>query len=447
MHQILSRSVAGAGSLVSLVSVALMASAALPVRTASAATIHVMNCNDSGVGSLRGSVASALSGDTIDLTMLPCSRIVLTSGQIAVPQDNLTVKGPGRDKLTVDGNHTSRVLYHTGAGTLSVHSMSIADGYDSAQSSSPMGGGCILSTATVELNAVQVHHCQVISPGRGGGVNGYTVRVIYSRVFSNAILNYRGSNSGLGGGIWGFEVTVYRSDFFGNNAGFGGGIGGLWTTVSYSSIWNNHASSDGGGLYSQNALALNKSTVSANSALRWGGGVLTAGDIVGPSYVMLSDSTVSGNSALVGGGAAVNGGVWSTVANSTIAFNQEHPSSSDQCLGGLSAAPRLHMDSSIVARNTCNGVEDDINQHSPQVHGANNLVQQSTATLPADTIFADPLLAALANNGGPTQTHALLNGSPAIDRGNNFRHRLYDQRGPGFVRVKGTAPDIGAFEH
>ena len=447
MRQILSCSMAGGGSLVSLASLALIASAALPANTASAATLHVMNCHDSGVGSLRGSMASAHSGDTIDLTMLPCSRIVLTSGQITVPQDNLTVRGPGRDKLTVDGNHTSRVLHHTGAGTLSVHSMSIANGYDSTRSASPMGGGCILSAATIELNAVQVHHCQVVSPERGGGVNGYTVRVLYSRVFSNAILNDHGSNSGLGGGIWGFEVTIYRSDFFDNSAGFGGGIGGLWTTVSYSSIWGNHASSDGGGLYSQNALALNKSTVSANSALRRGGGVLTAGDIVGPSYVMLSDSTVSGNNALIGGGAAVNGGVWTTVANSTIAFNREHPGSSDQCLGGLSAAPRLHMDSSIVARNTCNCAEDDINQHTPQVHGADNLVQRSTATLPADTISADPLLAPLAANGGPTQTHALLKGSPAIDRGSNPRHRLYDQRGPGFLRVKGAAPDIGAFEH
>ena len=82
MRHILSRSVAGGGSLASLVSLALMTSAALPVSTASAATIHVMNCNDSGVGSLRGSVASALSGDTIDLTRLRCSRIVLTSGEI-----------------------------------------------------------------------------------------------------------------------------------------------------------------------------------------------------------------------------------------------------------------------------------------------------------------------------------------------------------------------------
>lgn len=65
MRQILSRSVAGGGSLVSLVSLALMASAAVPVNAASAATIHVMNCHDSGVGSLRGSVASALSSDTI----------------------------------------------------------------------------------------------------------------------------------------------------------------------------------------------------------------------------------------------------------------------------------------------------------------------------------------------------------------------------------------------
>jgi hypothetical protein len=63
----------------------------------------------------------------------------------------------------------------------------------------------------------------------------------------------------------------------------------------------------------------------------------------------------------------------------------------------------------------------------------------------ANNIFhQDPLLGPLTNNGGPTQTHALLAGSPARDAGSNTGSLPFDQRG--FARVRGAAPDIGAFE-
>jgi len=65
---------------------------------------------------------------------------------------------------------------------------------------------------------------------------------------------------------------------------------------------------------------------------------------------------------------------------------------------------------------------------------------------PPDTLTGDPQLAPLANNGGPTQTHALMIGSPAIDAGANPFFFTNDQRGTGFARVVGTQADIGAFE-
>src|ERR1043166_1545649 len=67
---------------------------------------------------------------------------------------------------------------------------------------------------------------------------------------------------------------------------------------------------------------------------------------------------------------------------------------------------------------------------------------------PGDQINTDPLLGPLQNNGGPTQTHGLLPGSPAIDAGDpNFTPPPdYDQRGPGFVRVFNGRIDVGSFE-
>jgi hypothetical protein len=66
--------------------------------------------------------------------------------------------------------------------------------------------------------------------------------------------------------------------------------------------------------------------------------------------------------------------------------------------------------------------------------------------LPPDTLGAAPLLGPLQDNGGPTRTHALLEGSPAIDTGNNAENLDFDQRGEGFARTVGVSADIGAFE-
>ena len=100
-----------------------------------------------------------------------------------------------------------------------------------------------------------------------------------------------------------------------------------------------------------------------------------------------------------------------------------------------------------MAGNIGFNVPDDFQVYgSPVITGANNLVVASGATLPPDTLQDDPLLGVLGDNGGPTQTIPLLDGSPAIDTGNNVAHLQTDQRGGGFPREAGTSADIGAFE-
>jgi hypothetical protein len=459
MRQILSRSAASGGSLVSLVSVALMASAALPVRTASAATIHVMNCNDSGVGSLRGSVASALSGDTIDLTKLPCSRIVLTSGQVVISQIDMTLIGPGRSRLTLDGNHASRIFLHSGGGTLVVKSITIANGYFFLPPNDRYGpprGGCIKSDSNVELNGIDLHDCLVEEKpyslfggsGGGGGVFAqYNLRLINSNVFSNIARYGRGGGANTIG-----DLVVYGSRIYNNDANIGGGLLANNVSLSYSIVDNNTATAidefdvpDAGGILSFSKLVVNKSTVSNNRVLSDPRAFGRGGGASGSAYTYIYDSTFSGNEATVG--SAIEGNIVS-ISNSTIAFNQERLSvlSGNRSQGAVTAV-EYSINSSIIARNRWKAVFGNDIGLGLYVHGANNLIERSATPLPADTISVNPLLGPLANNGGPTKTRALLNGSPAIDRGNNFRHRQYDQRGPGFVRVKGTATDIGAFEH
>lgn len=436
---------------------ALMASVALPVHASSATTIHVMNCNDSGVGSLRGSVATAYSGETIDLARLPCSRIVLTSGQIVIPQKDLTLVGPGRSKLTLDGNHASRVLLHTGGGNLVVKAMSIANGYFHLFTvGERFRGGCIASDSNVELNTINLHDCLVeqIPTGDewgkgGGGVFAHsTLRVINSNIFSNT------AKDGFGGGAYAEgHVVVYRSRIYNNNGFRGGGLmAGQCVSIVYSTVDGNTASiidknafnsiALGGGIYTEGELVVDNSTVSNNRVVDGPGG----GSEAGATYV--NDSTFSGNEGNFI--SAVSSGTRLLISNSTIAFNRSMLDASASAVVGHYTT----INSSIIAHNlNGNAAGYDVSKDSyfgdGFVRGANNIIGRATpwTSLPPDTLSVDPLLAPLANNGGPTKTHALLNGSPAIDRGSNLRHRLYDQRGPGFPRVKGTATDIGAFKH
>jgi len=105
------------------------------------------------------------------------------------------------------------------------------------------------------------------------------------------------------------------------------------------------------------------------------------------------------------------------------------------------------LESTIVALNRSGGVEYDVGAPvAVTVAGTANLIMAGAArvAVPPDTISADPRLGALADNGGPTQTHALLPGSPAIDHGNDITGDLADQRL--FKRVVGSSADIGSVE-
>jgi hypothetical protein len=404
---------------------------------AQAATRVVSNCNDSGAGSLRRAVSDAASGDVIDLTGLTCNRIVFVLGWITVAQEDLRLVGPGRFALTLDGNNTVRIFRHTGGGTLRIERMSLANGRYRGR------GGCILSEAgNVELIRARVHHCRVDGDvTSGGGIGAFgNVLLSYSSVFANAT-----ADRGSGGGISAFrKVTLYRSQVYANTAGPAAGIRAGELAATYSLIHGNQGSGFGGGVFTTGRMVLNKSTVSANhvrpdrfSTRSWGGGI-----VAGDSLVI--DSTISGNTASTVGGAAF-GAV--TIINSTIAFNLDETANPEdnQCDGALSAYT-LRLENSIVARNGCSaGPPWDIDFTT--ITGSNNLIEWSKSNVPTDTIlYTDPRLAPLAENGGPTRTHMLLADSPAIDRGHNDFNRDTDQRGPGFARVKGAFPDIGAIE-
>jgi hypothetical protein len=164
-----------------------------------------------------------------------------------------------------------------------------------------------------------------------------------------------------------------------------------------------------------------------------------------PSAPVIQNTTISNNSAEEGGGVMLDGGS-PTISSSTIAFNNATVRGA-----GISAtyySYTVELESTIVSNNMNGADERDVFVIGA-VNGANNLVPDasgSPAPMPDDTITLDPLLQPLANNGGPTLTHALGDGSPAIDGGNDAAGLVFDQRGEPFMREFGAAADIGAFE-
>lgn len=428
--------------------------AAVPVTHANAAILVVTNCANSGAGSLRNAASVAASGDVIDMTSLGCSWILLGS-TITFPQNSITLRGRGRLTLTVSGGESGRVFAHMGNGTLRVERLSVAYGRYRAVEAF---GGCIYSTGGVELIRSRVHHCRAmrgasLEPDAGGG-GVFAARVL----LSESIVRDSFAEQGAGGGVLGGEVTIERSEILNNEAYDGGGAYGSTMTVTDSDIHDN----SGGGLYGGTMTVTNSyihdnrgggvrggrllikdSTIASNWSSGFGGG------IEGRAGTRIIDSTISGNSGYYN---AVYLHPTSQVVGTTIAFNETRRE--DECSPAVFMFPPSSLlVGSIVAGNTCfGGAPADIEVYVDNDYdygalpGGHNLIGVADGPVPGDTIFGDPLLGPLADNGGPTLTHMPAGNSPVIDKGSNLYGEAYDQRGPGFRRTKDAVPDIGAVE-
>jgi hypothetical protein len=251
---------------------------------------------------------------------------------------------------------------------------------------------------------------------------------------------------GIGGGIYNAgTLTVTNSTISNNSASvtdnfnfdsFGGGIYNAGTlTVTNSTISGNSLSDGdftlGGGIYNNGTLTVTNSTLSDNSAIfdGLGGGIYNTGTLT------VTNSTISGNSASYG----LGGGIYNDNATLNIG---------DTILKTGASGANIYNDSGPVTSLGYNLSSD------AGVTNVNGGTGGLTAT--GDQTSKDPMLGPLQDNGGPTFTHELLTGSPAIDQGKNFSGSTTDQRGTGFARTfdnpsianatGGDGTDIGAFE-
>ena len=247
-----------------------------------------------------------------------------------------------------------------------------------------------------------------------------------------------------------------------NNTGLtGGGIEvatGRVLSVENTVVKNNTAVDLGGGIHSNAATTtITNSTISGNTVTKNTGIYGNGGGVSNKDgTINIINSTISGNTANQHGGGVFEKDGTTNISNSTIAFNiSDNDNNTTGDGGGISnLGGTVNLSHTIISDNTKrsdgNATVYDIN--GTVITQGYNLVKDSTNAgglvdgVSNDQVGADPLLAALANNGGQTQTHALGTGSLAIDSGDPAYAGGLTIDQCGLTREVGTI-DIGSYEY
>ncbi|HEU4836815.1 MAG TPA: tandem-95 repeat protein [Pyrinomonadaceae bacterium] len=471
----------------------------------------VTSTADSGAGSLRQIIADACDNSTItfDLAGAGPHTITLTTGELVVAK-NLTINNNSGESITISGNNASRVFNINVGKTVSILDLTLTNGKaaDGAAGGAGVGGfgedgGAVFNDGTLTLTRVNVTNSRSGNggssssnpgeAGKGGGIYTTGTLTMTDCTVSGNIGGNGGTGPGFngtggdGGGIYVFGGTAALTGVTLNSntigTGAGGSGGGLFVrgttavTIKSSAITNNASGGSagtegfGGGIFINGVLTVVSSTISGNTSGGPGGGIMNQGT----GNLTLVNSTVSGNHSATGSHGISNDTLTTMViSNCTITNNS--PSSSSgfgiQTFGGTA-----QVGNTIVAGN---GGASGSDLNGTFTSQGNNLIGKSDGTngftngVTGDLVGTlaspiNPLLGPLANNGGPTQTHALLQLSPAIEAGNNAIVAAdtldldgdlntaepipFDQRGTGFPRILDSADanltqtvDIGAFE-
>jgi hypothetical protein len=457
-------------------------------------TFSVTNLNDAGAGSLRDAISLANANSGADeITIATSGTIALTTGQMVVT-DSLTITGNGAVNSLIDAQQLSRIFDITdAAGDVTLNELTLKNGR-TTDNGSTFGGGAIraMSSGTLVINRSRISGNSTIGTSANGGaiftnsgkvligactisgnvVEGYNANggAIYSAsgmvLVSQSVLsqNAAAGTFGNGGAICSQSGTVklYQNTFSENSTAGAESRGGAVATISgaltasqstFSHNTTTGFSGDGGAIFSfSGSVTISQSTLSGNSVT---GDEAQGGAVhVYSGPLNISQSTVNNNHATK----SAAGGIFSyaapiTIINSIIAGNSDNGVAPD-----LRPSPTepLTISNSLIGRTTGTGLASTSGT-TPDANG--NFIGGNT-----DATKINPKLGPLANNGGSTQTHALLTGSLAIDRGSNAAAvdvtngntpLVRDQRGVGFARILdgdsvGTVPaavvDMGAVE-
>jgi hypothetical protein len=451
--------------------------ALLSVHRATAATFMVTSLANSGLGSLRQAVRKANASKGADQVVFApglTGTITLTTGEILIT-DPLVIHGPGAGVITVSGNDRSRIFHVENSGVaapidVTLSGLKLTRGFSA---SGLVAGGAVFAESE-NLTIVD----SVISDSTSGaaedpppngcggnvgffGTSGGTLRIVNSRLIGGAA---RGLDFLAGGNLCVYKgrLMLERVTLAGGTARQGGGLFVSSLTensrIVLSTISGNRADDSGGGIFSPSlgaVLTIVSSTISGNtgglpspSYTGFGGGIE-----IDQGNLRIINSTISGNHANGAGGGIVApaGADSSLLLRLTTVANNTAGRTAGSILVGLvgGPTPAVQLDHSIVA----NGAPQDL-AGLPAEIPATFAADHSLIGDPGDALLvgahnrigADPLLGPLADNGGPTQTHRPLAGSPVIDAGDPAipSPPATDQRGS--ARIAGAAIDLGSVE-
>ena len=422
--------------------------------------LTVRNGSNPGTG---GAIVSDTARVTLD-NVVAAHNVAFEGGAINIEAGTLTVRNSRLVNNSAHGGAGGAI--QVDKGTVVLEGSTVTGNF------AFQGGGIAANTGPVTLSHSSVKFNTASAFGGGIHAEGSAVSLIGSSVrgnlagnggggiFTGATVNLTGSSmtgnraGNDGGGIDALSVNLLGSTVAGNTAqGSGGGIAADTAVLTASTVSDNTSHLNGGGVFAETAT-VTRSTVSGNSADGGGGGLFA-------DTANLTNATVSGNVAGLGATSVGGGGVLAThgtFLNCTIVENRTFATVGGGVCSPASSDP-IRVLNTIIAENFVGSHEQDV--AGTFLTEGNNLLGQaddgnSSGFSPAIDLLGtsddplDPRLGELAFNGGPTKTHALLAGSPAIDHGNNVGAPAVDQRG--LPRIKDgngdgrAVVDIGAFE-
>ena len=348
------------------------------------------------------------------------------TGDLDITED-LTITGAGAARTIIDGGKLDRVfdVVFPRPITVNISGVTIQNGVAGS------GGGIRNLSGTLALRNCIISGNEATT---GGGINNFvgTVTITNSTVSHNTAV-YQGGGINSTSGTLDLEGSTVR----GNKVDVaGGGIYSLGNLTIISSTISGNTATWGGGIHAGGTATITASTITSNSVTDSGGGIRSSADL------KIADSTVSSNFATRGAGIEVYFSSTATLTNSTLTDNGADSG------GNIISDGTVELLNTIVANSPSGG-----NCAGSGIGSlGHNLDSGATCgfTGPGNLVNTDPMLGFLEDNGGPTYTHALLPGSPAIDAGNNEGCPATDQRGIGRP-IDGNADgtpvcDIGAYE-